>query len=71
MVAEPHGDQSATVRLHGNVSTVDAALVGRRVEIVFNPFDLTQVNIRYQGRPVGAGVPHIAADLGQIRLPGP
>lgn len=50
--------KTATVSLHGNVYTVDAALVGRRVEIVFDPFDLTRVDIRYQGRPMGAGVPH-------------
>lgn len=50
--------KTATVSLHGNVYTVDAALVGRRVEIVFDRFDLTRVDIRYQGRPMGAGVPH-------------
>jgi putative transposase len=47
----------STVSLHGNTFEVDAALVGSRVEVVFDPFDLTSVEIRFQGRPMGAGVP--------------
>ena len=47
----------ATVSLHGNVYEVDAALVGSRVEVVFDPFDLSFVEIRFQGRPMGKGVP--------------
>lgn len=47
----------ATVSLHGNLYEVDAALVGSRVEVVFDPFDLTTVEIRFQGRPMGAGIP--------------
>jgi putative transposase len=48
--------KTATVSLHGNTFEVDAALVGRRVECVFDPFELTAIEIRYQGRPMGAGV---------------
>jgi putative transposase len=48
----------ATVSLHGNIFEVDAALVGRRVEVVFDPFDLEVVEIRFQGRSMGRGVPH-------------
>ncbi|MDA8368135.1 MAG: DDE-type integrase/transposase/recombinase [Actinomycetota bacterium] len=48
----------ATVSLHGNVFEVDAALVGSKVEVVFDPFDLTSVDIRFQGRPMGTGIPH-------------
>jgi putative transposase len=47
----------ATVSLHSNVFEVDAALVGSRVEVVFDPFDLTTVEIRFQGRAMGTGVP--------------
>lgn len=47
----------ATVSLHGNTFEVDAALVGSRVEVVFDPFDLTSVEIRFQGRPMGNGIP--------------
>jgi putative transposase len=50
--------KTATVSLHGNTYQVDAALVGRRVELVFDPFDLTELAVRYQGRDVGAAVPH-------------
>lgn len=48
----------ATVSLHGNTFEVDAALVGRRVEVVFDPFAMDSVQIRFQGRPMGAGVAH-------------
>jgi putative transposase len=50
--------KTATVSLHANTYQVDAALVGRRVELVFDPFDLTDIAVRYQGRDVGAAVPH-------------
>jgi putative transposase len=50
--------KTATVSLHGNTYSVDAALVGRRVELVFDPFDLTDLIVRYQGRDMGAAVPH-------------
>jgi len=47
----------ATISLHGNTFEVDAALVGHRVEVVFDPFDVEAVEIRFQGREMGAGVP--------------
>lgn len=50
--------KTATVSLLGNVYEVDAALVGQHVELVFDPFDLTTVEIRYQGRPMGVALPH-------------
>ena len=50
--------KTATIGLHGNTYQVDAALVGRRVEVVFDPFDLTALQVRYQGRPMGTAVPH-------------
>jgi len=49
--------KTGTVSLHGNVFEVDAALVGCRVEVVFDPFDLESVEIRYQGRAMGKGLP--------------
>ena len=51
--------KTATVSLHGNTFEVDAALVGRRVECVFDPFDLTTIEIRYQGRAMGHGVARV------------
>ena len=41
--------KTATVSLHANTYEVDAALVGRKVELVFDPFDLT----RHRGPLVG------------------
>ena len=50
--------KTATISLHGNVYQVDAALVGRKVEVVFDPMDLTVLAVRYQGRNMGQAVPH-------------
>ncbi len=44
--------------LHGNHYEVDAALIGRKVELVFDPFDLTCIEVRWQNRAMGAAVPH-------------
>ena len=49
--------KTATVSLHSNTFEVDAALVGSRVDVVFDPFDLTSVEIRFQGRSMGSGIP--------------
>jgi putative transposase len=50
--------KTATVSLHGNTYQVDAALVGRRVELVFDPFDLSELSVRYQGREMGTAIGH-------------
>jgi putative transposase len=49
--------KTATVSLHGNQYEVDPALAGRKVELVFDPFDLTQIEVRYQHRPFGLATP--------------
>jgi putative transposase len=49
--------KTATVSLHGNRYEVDGALVGRRCELVFDPFDLSRIEVRYRGRPLGLAVP--------------
>ena len=49
--------KTATVSLHGNTYEVDAALVGSRVDIVFDPFAMEAVEVRFQGRPMGQGFP--------------
>src|SRR5674476_1010305 len=48
--------KTATVSLFGNTYEVDAALVGRRVELVFDPFDLSDLQVRYQGRDMGVAL---------------
>jgi putative transposase len=50
--------KTATVGLHGNTYEVDTALVGRKVELVFDPFDLTTIEVRWHGRSMGNAVPH-------------
>jgi putative transposase len=48
--------RTATVSLLGNTYQVDELLVGRRVELVFDPFDLTDIEVRYHGRSFGPAV---------------
>ncbi len=50
--------KTATVSLHGNRYEVDDALVGCRVELLYDPFDLERIEVRYQERPFGLAVPH-------------
>jgi putative transposase len=49
--------KTATVSLHGNRYQVDPALAGHQVELVFDPFDLTRIQVRYAGRDMGTAVP--------------
>jgi putative transposase len=46
------------VSLQGNTYQVDPVLVGRRVELVFDPFDLTRIQVRLRGVPAGTAIPH-------------
>jgi len=50
--------KTATVSLHSNTYQVDPALVGRRVELVFSPFDLETIDVRYQDKSYGKALPH-------------
>jgi len=45
--------KTATVSLLGNAYCVDPVLVGRRVELVFDPFDLSHIEVRHNGKPMG------------------
>lgn len=49
--------KTATVSLHGNTYCVDQALAGRKVELVFDPFDLTAIEVRHRGQSFGAAAP--------------
>ncbi|MCW2649901.1 MAG: putative transposase [Mycobacterium sp.] len=51
--------KTATVSLHANTYQVDPGLVGRRVELVFSPFDLETVEVRYRDKSYGKALPHI------------
>ncbi|MGH3513982.1 MAG: DDE-type integrase/transposase/recombinase [Pseudonocardiaceae bacterium] len=50
--------KTATVSLHGNIYQVDPVLTGRRIELIFDPFDLTTVEARMGGVPAGPAIPH-------------
>ncbi|MGW6413383.1 DDE-type integrase/transposase/recombinase [Streptomyces vinaceus] len=50
--------KTATVSLHSNTYNADPALVGRKVELVFDPFDMTEIEVRFNSRPFGLAVPH-------------
>jgi putative transposase len=49
----------ATVPLEGNSYSVDPALTGRRVELRYDPEDLTRIDVFLDGRPAGAAVPFV------------
>ncbi len=48
---------TATVSLHGNLYEVDPALAGRKVELIYDPFDLTHITVRHHGQPAGTASP--------------
>jgi putative transposase len=49
-------NKNAVVSLHNNLYQVDELLIGRKVELVFDPFDLTDIEVRYCGRSHGKAV---------------
>ena len=48
--------KTATVSLHGNIYQVDELLAGRKAELVFDPFDLEDIEVRYDGRSFGKAI---------------
>lgn len=50
--------KTALVSLHGNRYQVDPGLTGRRVELVFDPFDLTSLTVRLAGLDAGQALPY-------------
>ena len=51
--------KTATVELEGNTYSVDPFLVGRKVELVFNPHDLSELTVYWAGRKVGRALPQV------------
>jgi hypothetical protein len=51
--------RTATVPLEGNSYTVDPALTGRRVELRYDPENLTRIEVWLDGKPAGQAVPFI------------
>jgi putative transposase len=50
---------TATVPVEGNSYAVDPALTGRRIELHYDPEDLTRIDVYLDGKPAGAAVPFI------------
>jgi hypothetical protein len=58
VVEVPHGDQDRDGVVARNTFQVDAGLVGRKVELVFCPFDMETVEVRYRDNSHGKALPH-------------
>jgi putative transposase len=48
-----------TVTMHNNTYEVDHGLAGRYVELAFDPFDLTRIEVRHAGKIAGIAVPFV------------
>jgi len=51
--------RTATVPLEGNSYGVDPSLVGRRVELRYDPEDLSRIDVYIEGRPAGVATPFV------------
>ena len=72
----PTVTRTATVPLEGNAYAVDPALTGRRVELRYDPEDLTRIDVFLDGRPAGTATPfitrrHVHRAVPQAARPGP
>ena len=50
--------KTATVSLHGNRYEVDPVLIGRTVELIFDPYALGKIEVRWQDRSFGEALAH-------------
>jgi putative transposase len=50
-------DKTGLVRMHSNRYQVDPGLAGQRVELVFDPFDLSRIEVRRNGSGEGVATP--------------
>lgn len=67
---------TASISLAGNRYSVDAALIGRRVELRFDPEDLTRLAVYWEGHPAGQASPfilgrHVHRQVPQAQPPHP
>jgi putative transposase len=68
--------RTATVPLEGNSYAVDPALTGRRVELRYDPEDLTAIDVYLDGKPAGTATAfitrrHVHRAVPQARRPDP
>src|SRR6266545_952615 len=67
---------TASVSLVGNRYSVDEALIGRRVELRFDPENLTRLEVYWEGHPAGQAIPfilgrHVHRQVPQAQPPTP
>jgi len=67
---------TASVSLAGNRYSVDEALIGRRVELRFDPEDLTRLEVYWEGHAAGRAIPfilgrHVHRQVPQAQPPTP
>ncbi len=68
--------RTASVPLQANTYAVDPSLVGRRVELRYDPEDLTRIDVYFEGKPAGLAVPfvirrHVHPAVPQAKRPEP
>lgn len=68
--------RTATISLEGNTYAVDPTLVGHRVEVRYDPEDLTRLDVYLNERPAGVATPftigrHTAKTVPQAARPAP
>ena len=66
--------RTATISVEGNTYAVDPALVGQRIEIRYDPEDLTRLDVYHGDRPAGVATPftigrHVAKRVPQAQRP--
>ena len=66
--------RTATISVEGNNYAVDPALVGQRIEIRYDPEDLTRMDVFHSDRPAGVATPftigrHVAKRVPQAERP--
>jgi putative transposase len=66
--------RTACVHLLGNRYQVDPALVGRQVELRYDPEDLSRITVHFQGTPAGLAIPfrlgrHVHPQVPQAQPP--
>jgi putative transposase len=67
-------NRTATVSLEANTYSVDPSLVGRRVELRYDPEDLSRIEVYFEGRSAGVATPfvigrHVHRQVPQASVP--
>lgn len=63
-----HVSSLAAVKIYGNLYEVDEALMGKTVELRFNPYDLTQILVYFEGTFRGEASPYRMRNFTDMRV---